>query len=70
MKVTVGVPDPSAVDCERIASELPRGRAEVVAVAGGQRIPAADGKAASIVATVGVEAFYPIAEGDWRLTES
>lgn len=69
VKVTVGVPDPGAVDCARVAAELPRGRAEVTAVRGGQRIPSADGQTASIVATVGVEAFYPLAAEDWRLVQ-
>ena len=70
VKVTVGVPDPSTVDCDRVAAALPRGRAEVTAVRGGQRIPSADGQSASIVATVGVEAFYPLEAEDWRLAKA
>ena len=69
VRVTVGVPVPGDVDCDRVAAELPRGKAEVVAVQGGQRIPSADGTSASLVATVGVEAFYPVEVGAWLLSE-
>lgn len=65
VRVTVGVPDPAAVDCARVAAELPRGRATVTATRGGQHVPGADGGPGAIIATVAVEAFYPIADGDW-----
>ena len=68
VRVTVGVPDPQGVDCARVAAELPRGKAEVRAVPGGQRIPSADGSMASLVATVAVEAFIDIPDGAWKLS--
>lgn len=70
VRVTVGVPDPAAVDRDRVAAELPRGRAVVSAVPGGQRIMAADGATASLVATVAVEAFVDIDVLGWRVAEA
>jgi uncharacterized protein (TIGR02058 family) len=40
--VTVGVPDPAAVDVARVKSELPHGEVTVRAVPGGLRVPGAD----------------------------
>src|ERR671928_98921 len=40
--VTVGVPDPSAVDVEAVKAELPHGEVTVRAVAGGLRAPNSD----------------------------
>ncbi|MEM6619166.1 MAG: Lin0512 family protein [Pseudomonadota bacterium] len=72
VRVTVGVPDPMALDLDRIAAELPRGRAVVEGVPGGQRIaPPKNGvqAGASLVATAAVEAFYPLDAGGWRRTD-
>ena len=35
VEVTIGVQQPEAVDCNRVAQDLPRGRASVQAVKGG-----------------------------------
>ncbi len=48
--VTVGVPDPAAVDVARVRRELPHGEVTVRAVAGGLRVPASD----TIIACVGI----------------
>ena len=59
--VTVGVPDPGAVDVERVKNELPHGEVTVHPVAGGLRVPGADTIIACAAITVSVE--YP---GDER----
>jgi uncharacterized protein (TIGR02058 family) len=40
--VTVGVPDPSKVDVDRVKKELPHGEVTVKAVSGGLRLPGND----------------------------
>ncbi|MEM7438403.1 MAG: Lin0512 family protein [Pseudomonadota bacterium] len=69
VRVTVGVPNPETLDTNRVAQELPRGRATVTAVKGGQHIPGSDGGPGAIVATVGIEAFYPIDASEWTLSK-
>jgi len=48
--VTVGVPDPSSVDVERVKKELPHGEVTVRAVPGGLRVPHGD----ALIACVGI----------------
>jgi uncharacterized protein (TIGR02058 family) len=55
--VTVGVPDPSAVDVEAVKAELPHGEVTVRAVPGGLRVPNSDTLMAC--AAVTVSARYP-----------
>lgn len=55
--VTVGVPDPAAVDVEVVRRELPHGEVTVHPVAGGLRVPGADTIIACAAITVSVE--YP-----------
>ena len=55
--VTVGVPDPAAVDVARVKSELPHGEVTVRAVPGGLRVLGADTIIACAAITVSVE--YP-----------
>ncbi len=57
--VTVGVADPEAVDCAALAERLPRGRAEVRAVAGGLNVVNPDTGRTLVMATAAVEAFLP-----------
>jgi uncharacterized protein (TIGR02058 family) len=52
--VTIGVPDPSAVDVAAVAAELPYGTINVVAVKGGLEIPAERGGDAIIIANAAV----------------
>ena len=52
--VTVGVPDPGAVDTSAVATELPYGTVTVVAVKGGLEIPAESGGDAIIIANAAV----------------
>lgn len=55
--VIVGVPEPAAVDVERVRGELPHGEVTVRAVAGGLRVPGQDTLIAC--ASIAVSARYP-----------
>src|SRR5258708_21437925 len=48
--VTIGVPDPGAVDTAAVAKELPYGTVNVTAIKGGLEIPAEQGTDAIIIA--------------------
>jgi len=52
--VTIGVPDPDAVDTSAVAKELPYGTVKVTAVKGGLEIPAEQGSDAIIIANAAV----------------
>lgn len=70
VQVTVGVQEPDKVDLERVAAELPRGYARVTAVKGGLNVVDAEQDTTHIVATAAVEAFLPVEEGAWRLSQA
>jgi len=53
--VTVAVPDPAAVDIERVRRELPHGEVTVRPVAGGLRVPGSDAVIACVAITVSIE---------------
>ena len=53
--VTVGVPDPTKVDVERVRKELPHGEVTVRSVAGGLRVPGSDTLIACVAITVSVD---------------
>ena len=53
--VTVGIPDPAAVDVERVRRELPHGEVTVRAERGGLRVPGADTLIACVAITVSIE---------------
>ncbi|HLH21377.1 MAG TPA: Lin0512 family protein [Chloroflexota bacterium] len=57
VEVTVGVPDPAAVDVEVVKRELPHGEVSVQAVSGGLRVPGSETLIAC--AAVVVSARYP-----------
>ena len=57
--VTVGVQDPSAVDCAALVDGLPRGRATVQAVKGGLNVTNPDNGNVIVIASAAVEAFLP-----------
>jgi uncharacterized protein (TIGR02058 family) len=67
--VTIGVQDPDAVDLDAVAAMLPRGRAEVQAVAGGLDVANPDGEGAHVIATAAIEAFLDVDPADWRLSD-
>ncbi|MGJ4950303.1 Lin0512 family protein [Bradyrhizobium sp. HKCCYLS20291] len=52
--VTIGVPNPEAVDTAAVAKELPYGTVTVTAVRGGLEIPAEAGSDAIIIANAAV----------------
>jgi uncharacterized protein (TIGR02058 family) len=52
--VTIGVPNPEAVDTAAVAKELPYGTVTVAAVAGGLEIPAASGGDSILIANAAV----------------
>lgn len=64
VQVTLGAHDPAAVDIERVAAHMPRGRVSVSAVTGGMRLE--DG---IVVVTAAVEAFLPLQTGQWELSD-
>ena len=53
--VTVGVPEPAAVDVERVRKELPHGDVTVRPVTGGLRVPGSDTVIACAAITVSVQ---------------
>ena len=68
VQVTIGVQQPDKVDCDAVAAELPRGRAEVTAVFGGLDVVDTEQQTTHVIAVAAVEAFLPIDAGDWRLS--
>lgn len=68
VQVTVAVKDPDAVDCAALVARLPRGRAEVRAVAGGLNVENPETGGTIVIATAAVEAFLPPQTG-WRLRD-
>ena len=70
VQVTVGVQEPDRLDSEALAHGLPRGRAEVRAIKGGQNVTNPQTGETLVIATAAVEAFLPEQVGRWRLSES
>lgn len=69
VRVTVGVQDPGGVDTDALAQGLPRGRAEVRVVHGGQNVTDPGSGETLVIATAAVEAFFPAQSGRWRLCD-
>ena len=69
VRVTIGVQEPDALDCEMLAAELPRGMATVTAAFGGQNVTQGPDEPSHIIATAAIEAYYPIDPEDWVLSE-
>ncbi len=59
VEVTIGVQQPEKVDCDLVASDLPRGHASVRAVKGGLDVEDAEAGTRHVVATAAVEAYLP-----------
>ncbi len=70
VQVTIGVQKPDQVDCDIVAAELPRGRAEVTVVHGGLNVHDPDNNTTHVIATAAVAAFLPIESGTWRLSST
>jgi hypothetical protein len=65
VQVTVGVQAPDKLDTAALADMLPRGRATVTAVKGGQNVPNPATGDTAVIATAAVEAFLPSQAADW-----
>lgn len=70
VKVTIGVQRPDLVNIAVVTAELPRGRPEVVAVAGGLDVHDQENDTVSVIATAAVEAFLDIDPADWRISDT
>ncbi len=68
VRVAIGVQQPDAVDCELVAGDLPRGRAEVRAVTGGLDVEDPEDGTRHVIATAAVEAFLPDMDGLFKLS--
>lgn len=68
VKVTIGVQEPDKVDADAVAATLPRGRAEVSVVFGGQNIVDVENDTTSVIATAAVEAYVDIDQTKWKLS--
>ncbi|WP_371225537.1 Lin0512 family protein [Roseovarius sp. 2305UL8-3] len=69
VQVTVGVQDPAALDTEALAATLPRGRATVHAVKGGQNVTNPDDGETLVIATAAIEAFLPYKGDHWHVAK-
>lgn len=65
VQVTVGVQDPGALNTSALAKMLPRGRATVRAVQGGQNVTNPETGETLVIATAAVEAFLPEQHARW-----
>ncbi len=68
VRVTIGVQHPEKVDTEAVAASLPRGVATVTARKGGLNVDHPSLGQTNIIATAAVEAWVPIAPGQFRLS--
>jgi len=59
VQVTIGVQDPDKVDCDALATKLPRGRATVTATHGGLNVANDETGTTIVIASAAVEAFLP-----------
>jgi uncharacterized protein (TIGR02058 family) len=66
VQVTVGVQEPDKLDTEALATLLPRGRATVIPVFGGQNVQNDETGGTAVIATAAVEAFLPNQSANWR----
>lgn len=66
VQVTIGVQDPDQIDTIALAKTLPRGKATVTAVKGGQNVANPDAKETHVIATAAIEAFVPHQANLWQ----
>ncbi|CUH45256.1 Lin0512 family protein [Ruegeria atlantica] len=65
VQVTIAVQKPDEVDCDKVAADLPRGRAEVRAVKGGLDVVDDAAGKRHVIATAAIEAFLPDQAGKY-----
>jgi len=70
VKVTIGVQEPDKVDAALVQPDLPRGKAEVQVVFGGQNVVDIENETTSVIATAAIEAFVDIDQSKWKLGET
>ena len=58
--VTIGVPEPNAVDKEEVLSVLPHGTGQITVVQGGLEIPNEDGTDATVIANAAVAVYLDL----------
>ena len=68
VRVTIGVQHPEKVDTDAVAASLPRGTATVTARKGGLNVEHPTLGQTNIIATAAVEAWVPLAPGQYRLS--
>ncbi len=66
VQVTVGVQEPDKIDTAALAAKLPRGRASVTAVKGGQNVDNPATGDTAVIATAAIEAFLPKQSANWK----
>ena len=66
VQVTVGVQEPDKLDTDALAATLPRGRATVTAVQGGQNVYNPENGETAVIATAAIEAFLPDQSANWK----
>ena len=70
VQVTIAVQEPDQVDCEKVAADLPRGKAEVSAVFGGLDVVDDGAQTKHVIATAAIEAFVPDQAGKFKLSQA
>lgn len=68
VNVTIAVQDPSKVDIDVVAAELPRGNANVSVVHGGLDVHDDAAGTISVIANAAIEACFDIPDGAWVLS--
>lgn len=69
VQVTIGVQEPGKLDIAALAAELPRGKAEVSGVLGGLNVHDPENEQTHVIATAAIEAFVPMDQSKWKLSE-
>jgi uncharacterized protein (TIGR02058 family) len=69
VKVTIGVQEPDKVDASVVQADLPRGKAEVQVVFGGQNVVDTENETTSVIATAAIEAYVDIDQSKWKLSQ-
>lgn len=70
VQVTVGVQEPDKIDATALEAALPRGRAKVHVVFGGQNVTNPETGDTAVIATAAVEAFLPSQANNWTQAKS
>jgi len=69
VEVTIGVQEPARIDTDALVQYLPRGRAHIKAVKGGQNVTNPNTGEVHVIATAVIEAFVPDQSGQWQLSK-